>query len=131
MAALELRISQRTTLSFLLSYRHQSVIKGQNAMSTVGQDVLSASSDTADAIWIKMMTWWSPEYQKHHHQTPQSTLQLIYNPRLPPLLSPLPNLFRFIAFLILAPIAFLCLVDFAGYAVFRTLGESIFYYVED
>jgi hypothetical protein len=92
-------------------------------VSSTAQDLLSAGSDSAEAVWIRMMTWWAPGHSIQS-QTPQSTLQLLYNPRLPPLLSPLPNMFRFIAFLIVAPIIFLCLVDFAGYAVFRTLGEG-------
>jgi len=94
-------------------------------MSSTAQDLLSASSDSADATWIRIMTWWSPDYYMQS-QTPQSILQLLYNPRLPPILSPLPSLFRFIALLILAPIIFLCLVDFAGYAVFRTLGRQLY-----
>lgn len=98
-------------------------------MSSTAQDLLSAGSDSADAILIRMLNWWAPGY-KTQSQTPQTTLQLLFSPRLPPLLSPLPNIFRFIALLIVAPIAFLCLVDFAGYAVFRTLGMSLFPYLD-
>ena len=53
----------------------------------------------------------------------RSTLQLIFDPPLPTLLSPLPSLFRLISFLIIAPIVFVCVIDFVGYAIFRTLGE--------
>lgn len=87
------------------------------------QDLLSAGSDSADAVWIRMMNWWAPGY-KSQFQIPQTTMQLLFSPQLPPLLSPLPNLFRLISLLIVAPIVFFCLVDFAGYAVFRTLGMS-------
>lgn len=55
--------------------------------------------------------------------TTNSALSLLMNPPLPALLAPLPGLFRLAAFLIVAPVLFVTLVDFAGYAVFRTLGE--------
>ncbi|UZJ56197.1 hypothetical protein CBS101457_005517 [Exobasidium rhododendri] len=94
-------------------------------MSSTAQDLLSATKDGADAVAItlrsKISYWW---YRGDvlHNEAAQSTLQLLLRPRLPPLLSPLPYLFRLIAFLILAPVIFICLVDFAGYAIFRTLG---------
>lgn len=52
-----------------------------------------------------------------------STFQLLLHPPLPAILAPLPGLFRLLAFLVVAPVIFVTLVDFAGYAVFRTLGE--------
>ncbi|PWN33021.1 uncharacterized protein FA14DRAFT_181685 [Meira miltonrushii] len=44
------------------------------------------------------------------------------DPELPPLLAPIPQFCRLIAFAIIAPIIIACLTDFAGYAIFRTLG---------
>lgn len=52
------------------------------------------------------------------------SLILILDPPLPPFLQPLPSIFRALSVIVLLPIFLICVVDFAGYAVFRTLGES-------
>lgn len=98
-------------------------------MSSAPQDILSAGKDFADALTTslrtKLLSWWhfGVNTDLHHDNVPKPVWQLILSPTLPPLLSPLPSLFRLISFLIVAPVIFICLVDFAGYAIFRTLGE--------
>lgn len=52
----------------------------------------------------------------------RSTWQTILNPTLPPMLAPVPQVCRLLAAMMIAPIIVICLTDFAGYAIFRTLG---------
>lgn len=53
---------------------------------------------------------------------PKQFYQQWLDPQLPPFLAPIPQFCRLIAFIIIAPIIIICLTDFAGYAIFRTLG---------
>ncbi len=46
------------------------------------------------------------------------------DPPLPPGLAPIPPVCRLLALLMVLPVAAIALLDFAGYAVFRTLGQS-------
>lgn len=50
-------------------------------------------------------------------------LSVIFFPSLPPPIQTLCYLCRVVAFLIIAPIAIVAAIDFAEYAVIRTLGE--------
>ena len=97
-------------------------------MSSATHDLISAGRDSVDAVSItlqsKLAAWWSGSPAGVQVDAPQSMLQHLFRPQLPALLSPLPSLFRLVAFLIVAPVIFICLVDFAGYAIFRTLGED-------
>jgi len=57
------------------------------------------------------------------HSSDAGLLARLLRPALPPLLAPLPALCRGVALLIVAPILLVGMLDFAWYAVFRTLGE--------
>lgn len=54
---------------------------------------------------------------------PPGALQHLLDLQLPAFLQAVQFLFRLTSFLIILPVLLLALVDFAGYAVFRTLGE--------
>ncbi|PWN48292.1 hypothetical protein IE53DRAFT_319704 [Violaceomyces palustris] len=54
--------------------------------------------------------------------SPPSVIQLVVNPPLPYQVVTLLQFFRFVSFMMLFPIFIIGIIDFAGYAVFRTLG---------
>ncbi|MCO5566181.1 hypothetical protein L7F22_019857 [Adiantum nelumboides] len=82
----------------------------------------SAAIEAAHAKLIKMLPEGVITIQPASKYESKSYYKQWLDPELPPLLAPIPQFCRLIAFAIVAPIIIVCLTDFAGYAIFRTLG---------
>lgn len=95
---------------------------GNPAAGLSSRSQASAAIDAAHAKLMKML----PEGIITLPPTSKYQSKTFYkqwlDPELPPLLAPIPQFCRLIAFAIIAPIIIACLTDFAGYAIFRTLG---------
>jgi hypothetical protein len=94
--------------------------------------LLAAAHDASAEATLGMRAWAASLAASPHddgaaaasvHSSDAGLLARLLLPALPPLLAPVPALCRAVALLIVAPILLVGMLDFAWYAVFRTLGE--------